>query len=312
MATNGPTNYQGKRSPTVGDGGERSDTGLQDRIDELAYGLGGTCVIDLQQVQELADSFGPFQSGAERSSAVRNVELTALELGVVPARYVRNLGTIGVTGQIQLLRASVAIVGLGGLGGYVAEALARMGLGHLILIDADAFQPSNLNRQLLSTQANLGVDKAHAACERIAAVNAAVTAIGHCEALTRENLFRLLRGADLVVDALDRLPTRLVLQQGAQDLRIPMVHGSIAGFLGQVTTIFPDDLGLRALYGDGDRLPEQGLETELGTPAATPMVVAGWEAQEVVKVLTGRGEPLRHRLLVIDMEASASQIIQLG
>jgi molybdopterin/thiamine biosynthesis adenylyltransferase len=91
-----------------------------------------------------------------------------------------------------------------------------------------------------------------------------------------------------------------------------MVHGSIAGFLGQVTTIFPDDMGLRALYGDGDELPEHGLEAELGTPAATPMAVAAWEAQEVVKVLTGLGEPLRHRLLVIDMETATSQIIRLG
>jgi molybdopterin/thiamine biosynthesis adenylyltransferase len=91
-----------------------------------------------------------------------------------------------------------------------------------------------------------------------------------------------------------------------------MVHGSIAGFLGQVTTIFPGDLGLHALYGDGDQLPQQGLEAELGTPAATPMAVAAWQAQEVVKVLTGRGDPLRHRLLVIDMESATSQILHLG
>jgi molybdopterin/thiamine biosynthesis adenylyltransferase len=91
-----------------------------------------------------------------------------------------------------------------------------------------------------------------------------------------------------------------------------MVHGSIAGFLGQVTTIFPRDSGLRGLYGDEDQLPEQGLETELGTPAATPMVVAAWEAQEVVKVLTGQGELLRGRLLVIDMEFGTSEILELG
>jgi molybdopterin/thiamine biosynthesis adenylyltransferase len=91
-----------------------------------------------------------------------------------------------------------------------------------------------------------------------------------------------------------------------------MVHGSIAGFLGQVATIFPADPGLRGLYGDGDRLPERGLEAELGTPAPTPMVVAAWEAQEVVKVLTGYGEPLRQRLLVIDMESASSQVLELG
>jgi molybdopterin/thiamine biosynthesis adenylyltransferase len=273
-------------------------------------------------VHALADASGPFRLEGERSSAIRNVELTALETGVVPARYLRNVGTIGLAGQIKLLRANVAIVGLGGLGGYVTEALARMGIGRLILIDADVFEQSNLNRQLLCTEGNLGAEKARAASQHVAAVNSAVEPICRMEALTLHNLSWLLGGVDstqregrpcdVVVDALDSLPTRLVLQEGAQALGIPMVHGSIAGFLGQVTTIFPDDLGLRALYGSGDQLPEQGLEAELGTPAATPMAVAAWEAQEVVKVLTGQGKPLRDRLLVIDMESATSQILQLG
>jgi molybdopterin/thiamine biosynthesis adenylyltransferase len=306
----------------VGSQGWRTGSRLQDRIDELTYTAGGARSIGLKQVQALADACGPFRSESERSGAIRKVELTALDIGVVPARYNRNMGTIGVAGQIKLLRATVAIVGLGGLGGHVTEALARMGIGRLILIDGDAFEQSNLNRQLLCAEANLGVNKAWAACQRVAAVNAAVETVCHMETIARQNLPRLLGGvestrgdgkpSDVVVDALDRLPTRLMLQDGAQALGIPMVHGSIAGFLGQVTTIFPDDVGLRALYGAGDQLPEQGLEAELGTPAATPMAVAAWEAQEVVKVLTGRGEPLRDRLLVIDMGSATSQILQLG
>ena len=113
-------------------------------------------------------------------------------------------------------------------------------------------------------------------------------------------------------DALDRLPIRLVLQEGVQALGIPMVHGSIAGFLGQVMTIFPDDSGLHSLYGDAGDLPEQGLEAQLGTPAATPMAVAAWEAQEVVKILTGQGESLRSRLLIVDMEAGTVDFLRLG
>ena len=130
--------------------------------------------------------------------------------------------------------------------------------------------------------------------------------------LTRENLPRLLQGADVVVDGLDRLPSRLILQEGARALGIPMVHGSIAGFLGQVMTIFPGDPGLDSLYGGGNELPEQGLETQLGTPAATPMAVAAWEVQEVVKILLGREEPLRRRLLVMDMESGTIDVLQLG
>jgi len=312
MTTPRPTAPEGaQRMPTEPEL-ERSGPDLAPAIQQRARDVSGTRVIGLPQVHDLADRKGPFHSTAERSRAIRAVEIAALEMGVVPTRYLPNLGTIGAAGQIQLLRSRVAIVGLGGLGGYVAEALARMGVGALVLIDGDLFEETNLNRQLLCTERQLGIDKVRAACSRVGAVNAAVEAIGHTQVVTRENLPTLLRGADVLVDAVDRLPTRLVLQDGAQALGIPMVHGGIAGFLGQATTVFPDDLGLRALYGDGDQLPEQGLEAVLGTPAATPMAVAAWEAQEVVKILTGRGAPLRQRLLVIDMESGTVQTVQLG
>jgi molybdopterin/thiamine biosynthesis adenylyltransferase len=216
-----------------------------------------------------------------------------------------------VEGQARLLRSTVAIIGQGGLGGYVTEALARMGVGRLVLIDGDVFDEHNLNRQLLSTERGLGVEKVQVARQRVAEINSVVEVITHAERLTEENLPRLLGEVEVVVDALDRLPTRLMLQDGAQELGIPMVHGSIAGFLGQVMTIFPNDAGLHGLYGDGE-LPEQGLEAQLGTPPATPMAVAAWEAQEVVKILTDQGKPLRHRLLVMDMEAGSVDILQLG
>jgi molybdopterin/thiamine biosynthesis adenylyltransferase len=285
------------------DGGNLNKETLRKRIETLAETEGGTPIIRLHQVHELAAAFG---------CPVREVELAALEAGVVPWRYLRNLGTAGLEGQAKLLRATVAVVGLGGLGGYVTEALARMGVGRLILIDGDVFEEHNLNRQLLSAESSLGLDKAQAARQRVAGINGAVEVISHTARLTRESLPRLLEGADVVVDALDRLPIRLVLQEGVQALGIPLVHGSIAGFLGQVMTIFPGDPGLRSLYGVEGDLPEQGLEAQLGTPAATPMAVAAWEAQEVVKILLGRGELLRHRLLVMDMESGTIEVLQLG
>jgi molybdopterin/thiamine biosynthesis adenylyltransferase len=273
------------------------------RIDALVEVVGGRRIIRLEQVRALA---------AEGKCHVQEVEIAALEAGVVPWRYVRNVGTIGLEGQARLLRSTAAVVGLGGLGGYVTEALARMGVGRLILVDGDAFEEHNLNRQLLSAEARLGMEKTRAARQRVAQINGAVVVDVHTAMLTRENLPQLLEGADVVVDALDRLPTRMILQDGAAALSIPMVHGSIAGFLGQVTTILPGDLGLHSLYGEVDQLPEQGLEAELGTPAATPMAVAAWEAQEAVKILVGRGDLLRHRLLVMDMESGTVEILQLG
>jgi molybdopterin/thiamine biosynthesis adenylyltransferase len=276
---------------------------LQRQIEALARVEDGTRVIRFQQVHELA---------AANECSIREVELAALEGSVVPWRYVRNVGTVGLEGQAKLLRSTVAVVGLGGLGGYVTEALARMGVGRLMLVDGDVFEEHNLNRQTLSAEAKLGTEKTQAARQRVAEINSAVEVTSHAALLTRKNLPRLLKGADVVVDGLDRLPTRLILQDGAQTLGIPMVHGSIAGFLGQVMTIFPGDPGLHSLYGEAGDLPEQGLEAQLGTPAATPMAVAAWEAQEVVKILVGQGELLRHRLLVMDMESGTIETLQLG
>ncbi len=275
---------------------------LHGQIGALAEVENGTRIIRLRQVRELAAASG---------RPIREVELAALEMGVVPRRYMRNLGTVGLEGQARLLRATVAVVGLGGLGGYVTEALTRIGVGRLILIDGDVFEEHNLNRQVLSAEAKLSTEKVQAARRRVAEINSAVEVVGHTVRLTRENLPRLLKGADVVVDALDRLPIRLILQEGAQALSIPMVHGSIAGFLGQVMTIFPGDPGLRGLYGGTDDLPEQGLEAQLGTPATTPMAVAAWEAQEVVKILLDRGDLLRHRLVMMDLEAGAVEVLHL-
>jgi molybdopterin/thiamine biosynthesis adenylyltransferase len=229
----------------------------------------------------------------------------------LPWRHSRNMGTVGWQGLAKLMRSTVGVVGLGGLGGYVVEGLARMGVGHLILIDGDVFAEHNLNRQLLSHEANLGRSKAESARERVAMINSAVEVTVHHEFATQDTLPALLRGADVLVDCTDRLPIRFVLQDVAKEMGIPMVHGAIAGYVGQVMTILPGDAGLRALHGYGD-VPERGIEVELGNPAATPMMVAAWEVQETIKVLLGHGELLRGRLLFMDAESGMVEILKLG
>ena len=275
---------------------------LREMIEQAAQPSDDYPIIHLADVHRLATS-------SRRS--VREVEIAALEAHVVPLRYIRNIGTIGIEGQLALLHSTVAVVGQGGLGGYVTEALARMGVGRLILIDGDRFEAHNLNRQVLSSEAHLGDDKVDIARARVAAINSAVDVVTWGEMLTRENLPHLLAEAQVVVDALDRLPTRLILQAGAQELGIPMVHGSIAGFIGQVMTILPGDPGLFQLYGGLEQVPERGLEAQMGTPATTPMAVAAWEAQEVVKLLLGIGTLLRHRLLILDMAAGTVETVYL-
>jgi molybdopterin/thiamine biosynthesis adenylyltransferase len=251
------------------------------------------------------------QLAHEGGLSVREVEIQALKAHILPTRYERSQGTVGWEGQVKLLESAAAVVGCGGLGGWIVEGLARMGVGHLILIDGDTFGENNLNRQALCTEANLGQLKIEAARERIARINSATKVTVHPVMANEESMGEMLAGADVVVDALDTLPTRLVLQKVAQSLGIPVVHGAIGGCVGQVMTVFPGDEGLYALYGRGD-VPERGIEARLGNPAATPMMVAAWQIQEVIKILLGTGEPLRNRLLFMDAESGVAEILEIG
>lgn len=242
---------------------------------------------------------------------IREVELRALKARVLPARYVRSHGTVGWAGQIKLLESTVAVVGAGGLGGWIIEALARMGVGHLIVVDGDAFAENNLNRQALCTEQNLGQPKPDAARERVSRINSAVEVTVHAVMADETSLKPMLMGADVIVDALDTLPMRLTLQKVAQQIGVPMVHGAIGGYIGQVMTILPGDEGLYGLYGRGD-VPERGIEVQLGNPAATPMMVAAWQVQEVIKLLLGVGKPLRRRLLFMDAESGVVEILTIN
>ena len=242
--------------------------------------------------------------------SLREIEILALDNHLLPARYQRNLGTVGWEGQSKLRRATVAVVGAGGLGGWIIEGLARMGLGKLIVIDADVIEENNLNRQLLATESSLGKPKAELAVARVAEVNAATEVIAHHTWANTDNFVDLLASAEVAVDALDTLPARFELQHAAARLNIPLVHGAIAGYVGQVMTILPGDPGLHALYGQGD-IPQRGIETRWGNPSATPMMIAAWQIHEVVKLIVGRGELLRNRLLLFDAEAGTMDLLRL-
>ena len=231
---------------------------------------------------------------------VRDVEIVALEQGITPWRYLRNIGTIGPDGQIKLLQSTVAVVGAGGLGGTIIELLARQGTGHLIIIDNDRFSEQDLNRQLMSTEKNLGKYKAIVAAKRAGQINSATTVTTFVEKLTEENAHRLFKNAMVVADGLDNLPSRFIVEKACKDLRIPYVYGTIAGFSGQLMTIFPEDAGLSCVYGSSGSFPEHGIEVKIGNPSATPAIIAAWQAQEIIKIITGIGRPIRNRLLILD------------
>jgi len=239
------------------------------------------------------------------------LSLELLAAGRMPERYQRNKGTIGIDGQIRLLKAKVAIVGAGGLGGTVIELLARVGVGCLRVIDGDAFAVHNLNRQLLSTEQNQGKNKAYAAAARVALINQDVRVEPVPYMLQADNAEKLLQDVDVIVDALDNVSARLLLNQAARRYGIPLVYAAIAGFTGQVMTIMPGDQGLERIYKK-PTASDKGVEVMLGNPAGTPALAASLQVQEVVKILTGIGEPLRNKLLYFDTEINVFEILTLA
>jgi molybdopterin/thiamine biosynthesis adenylyltransferase len=236
------------------------------------------------------------------------VEEVALALGILPFRYQRNLQTISVENQLRLFRSRVAVLGLGGLGGNILEGLARLGVGTIVAVDPDVFQEHNLNRQVLSSVATLEQPKVDSAVARIREINPAVTVIPVQDAYRPETGKDLLQGVNVVVDGLDSIPTRLALASTCAEMQIPLVHGAIAGWYGQVTTQFPGDRSIEALYSRW--VQGKGAEERLGNPSFTPALVASIETAEVCKILLGIGQPLRGRKLVINLlEMSFEEIL---
>jgi len=241
----------------------------------------------------------------------REIELHSLEAGIVPLRYLKNIGTLGIEGQRRLLSSKVAVVGLGGLGGLLVELLARVGIGGLLIADGDRFVEDNLNRQVLLKEKDINLIKARLAAKRVREINSAIEVKQWEGFVTEENALHIFTSVNLVCDALDNIGSRLLLQSACEQLDIPLVHGAIAGFYGQVTSIFPGDGSLSIIYGDKGMTIEQGTEVEEGNLPGAVGMVASLQAQEVIKILSGKGEPLRRKLLVIDTERGETRLIDL-
>jgi molybdopterin/thiamine biosynthesis adenylyltransferase len=242
-------------------------------------------------------------------ATLAQVEEVALELGILPARYQRNCNAISVSDQLTLFRSSVAVIGCGGLGGYVVEELARLGVGKIVVIDPDVFEEHNLNRQLFSSPTNLGTAKVDAAFKRISEINPAVNLVPIQAAFSPEYGASLLDGCQVVVDALDSIQVRLELADVSAAMNIPLVHGAIAGWFGHVTTQFPGDDTVQAIYRSWKS--GKGVEQTLGNPSFTPALVASLEVAEVCKLLLGQGMPLRGRQLMIDLFSMEIQVINI-
>jgi molybdopterin-synthase adenylyltransferase len=227
------------------------------------------------------------------------IEGLALHHGLLPARYQRNREMISCADQARIFASRIAVIGCGGLGGYIIEELARLGVGEIIAIDPDVFEEHNLNRQILSTTANLGCAKVEAARDRVAQINPTVTVTAVQDAFCSANGCELLAGVTVAVDALDSISYRLELAEVSNTMGIPMVHGAIGGWYGHVATQFPGEGTVQGIYRHW--VAGKGIEQQLGNPSFTPAVVASLQVAEVCKIVLGKGELLRNRKLAIDL-----------
>lgn len=223
-------------------------------------------------------------------------------------RYSRNRTTISAEENEVLKASKVCVVGCGGLGGYVIEMLGRIGVGTITAIDGDVFDETNLNRQLLSDVQTLGQSKAISAKSRMSVVNPEITVQAVNEFLKEENAMELLKGHHVIVDALDQIPTRLLVQATAEKLDTPFVHGAIAGWYGQVSTIFPGERTLNKIYKNNT---PRGKEVLLGNPSFTPALASSIQVSEVIKVLLQRGNLLRNKILFINLLEQEYEVVDL-
>ena len=202
---------------------------------------------------------------------------------------------IGKDGQEKLKKARVFIAGAGGLGSPISIYLAVAGVGAIRLADHDTIELSNLNRQILHGDGDLGKRKVDSAIQKLQNMNKDITVAAVAEMITEESVSKLVGDCDLIVDATDNLPTRYVLNRAAIEKNIPFFHGAVYGFEGRVTTIIPGKTAcLWCIY--------QGRITEGKFPVigVAPAVIGCLQATEVIKYITGIGELLTDQLLIYD------------
>ena len=197
-------------------------------------------------------------------------------------RHSRNIPALTEAEQAVLAGKAVAVIGCGGLGGHLTELLARVGVGSIRCVDADVFEESNLNRQLLAAMNTLGTSKAKAAAERVTAIDPAVYATAHPVFLTRDNARELLSGCDAVLDALDSIEARRILADACAELGIPMVYGAISGWVAQAAVSMPGDGLIDTLFPANVELRDKSVLS------FTPALCAAIQASLCVKLLVGR------------------------
>ena len=224
------------------------------------------------------------------------------------ARYSRHLliPEVGEEGQLKLLDSKILLIGAGGLGSPASLYLAAAGVGRIGIVDADVVDESNLQRQIVHSTERLGEPKVDSAKRTIEALNPDVQVVAYKERLTSENIERILAdGWDVIVDGADNFPTRYLVNDASIWHGIPVVHGSIYRFEGQVTVFQPSAGPCYRCLFPAPPPPELAPScAEGGVLGVLPGVIGSLQANEALKLALGIGEPLVGRLLLFDALAS--------
>lgn len=225
------------------------------------------------------------------------------------SRYMRQLilPEIGKEGQALLAKARVLIVGVGGLGSPIALYLAGAGVGKIGLIDDDVVSRSNLQRQVLYNETQIGQLKVRCAQQRIQALNSEISVWAYNERLCQENAKGLVSQFDIVIDGTDNFQTRYLLSDVCEELGKPLVYGAICGWEGQVAVLCKGSATYRTLFPDEGIAPS-GKEVA----GVTPAVVGSVQASQAIQLICGYGKPLIDRLWTIDLRTMESYIIEIG
>jgi molybdopterin/thiamine biosynthesis adenylyltransferase len=230
---------------------------------------------------------------------------------VAAERYVRQvmLPEIGEEGQERLGRSTVGILGIGGLGSPASYYLAAAGVGRLVLADSQGPDMSNLNRQILHWEEDIGGgSKPRSAAWKLERFNSNIKVVARTEEVTPHNIAEVFSGVDVILDCTDGFPARYMLNEHALAVGVPFVHAAVEGWHGQVITIVPGKGPcLRCLFPSAP--PKKKAFPILG---ATAGVFGCLQAAEAVKVITGGGEPLCSKLLVGDLGNNSWETIEVA
>lgn len=228
-------------------------------------------------------------------------------------RYSRHilLKEIGEEGQQKLRKASVLIVGAGGLGSPVALYLAAAGIGQIGLIDDDVVSLTNLQRQILYRESQIGTPKVACAKATLNDLNSETNIRTYPFRLDESNARSIIKEYDLIIDACDNFDTRYLIDRITQESGIPYLYGSIGEFTGQVSIFNISGAGSYADLFPEDEKPEKGT-LPLGVMGSVPGVIGSIQATEAIKLITGIGKPLINELLCIDLLNMEFRKIKLG